>query len=170
MQFLKIFLSTAFAVFFMLNINIAFAGMNIVDSSKSSVFTSSKLSVRPYEGLIQKIAIKHKVPINLAHAVINVESSYNARTKGSSGEIGLMQIKPSTARWLGFNGPVKDLYEPAINLEYGMRYLARAHELSRGDTCRTVLKYNAGHSAKKMNSVSARYCSKVKTYLASLRR
>ncbi|CBI76689.1 Transmembrane protein [Bartonella clarridgeiae 73] len=172
MQFLKIFLSTAFAVFFMLSINIAFAGINVVDSSKNSLFTSykvSKMSVRPYEGLIQKIAIKHKVPINLAHAVINVESSYNASTKGSSGEIGLMQIKPSTARWLGFNGPVKDLYEPAINLEYGMRYLARAHKLSRGDTCRTVLKYNAGHSAKKMNSISARYCSKVKTYLASFK-
>ncbi len=171
MQFLKIFFSTAFAVFFVLNIKIAFAVISIVDSSKNLEFSSSnsKASVRPYEDLIKKIAIKHKVPINLVHAVISVESNYNAHTKGSSGEIGLMQIKPSTARWLGFNGSVKDLYEPAINLEYGMRYLARAHKLSRGDTCRTVLKYNAGHSAKKMNSISARYCSKVKTYLASLK-
>ncbi|WP_455473791.1 lytic transglycosylase domain-containing protein [Bartonella sp. B30(2025)] len=170
MKFLKILLSAACAVFLVIDISIARAVLNTVkDSSENLVSVASKVSARPYESLIKKFANKYNVPVNLAHAVVNVESSYKAYTKGAAGEIGLMQIKPSTARGLGFNGSVKELYDPATNLEYGMRYLARAYQLSGGSTCGTILKYNAGHAAKKMNSTSAKYCSKVKTYLASLK-
>ena len=42
-----------------------------------------------------------------------------------------------------------------------------AHELGGGTTCGTILKYNAGHAAKRMNPVSAAYCSKVKRHLAA---
>ena len=35
-----------------------------------------------------------------------------------------------------------------------------------GSICGTVLKYNAGHYAKRMNKISANYCSKVKRLLA----
>ncbi len=169
MQFLKIFLSAVFAVFFVFDISWAHTVLNVARSSEGTEIITSKIPVRPYEFLIQKIANKYNVPINLAHAVVRVESDYKARTKGAAGEIGLMQIKPSTARGLGFKGSVHDLYDPATNLEYGMRYLARAYKLSAGDTCGTILKYNAGHAAKKMNSISEKYCSKVKTYLASLK-
>ncbi|WP_455478993.1 lytic transglycosylase domain-containing protein [Bartonella sp. B23] len=169
MQFLKIFLSAAFAVFFVFDISFAHIILNVADSKENSGAVASKILSRPYESLIQRFANKYNVPVNLAHAVVRVESNYKARTKGAAGEIGLMQIKPSTARWLGFNGSVQDLYDPAINLEYGMRYLAQAYTLSGGNTCGTILKYNAGHAAKKMNSISAKYCSKVKIYLASLK-
>ncbi|MBB5073167.1 soluble lytic murein transglycosylase-like protein [Bartonella callosciuri] len=169
MRFLKILLNTAFAVFFMFDISRSHAVLNVVDSNESSVTVAAKIPARPYESLIQKVANKYKVPVNLVHAVVRVESNYKARTKGAAGEIGLMQIKPSTARGLGFKGSVQDLYDPATNLEYGMRYLARAYKLSGGNTCGTILKYNAGHAAKKMNSISEKYCSKVKTYLASLK-
>ncbi|WP_156850744.1 lytic transglycosylase domain-containing protein [Bartonella refiksaydamii] len=169
MQFVKILSGAAFAVFFVFNISLARTVLNVGDSNKSSVIIASRISTRPYETLIQKFANKHNVPVNLAHAVVRVESNYKARTKGAVGEIGLMQIKLSTARGLGFNGSVQDLYDPATNLEYGMRYLARAYKLSGGNTCGTILKYNAGHAAKKMNTISAKYCLKVKTYLASLK-
>ncbi|WP_455476474.1 lytic transglycosylase domain-containing protein [Bartonella sp. B17] len=170
MQFLKILLSTACAVSFMINISVARVALNAPEGSDERLTSVvSKTPARPYESLINKLAIKYNVPVNLAHAVVSVESSYKAYIRGAAGEIGLMQIKPSTARALGFSGSVKDLYDPATNLEYGMRYLARAYKLSGGSTCGTILKYNAGHAAKKMNSVSAKYCTKVKTYLASLK-
>lgn len=169
MQFLKILFNTAFAVFFMLEISLAHTVLNVAGSREDTGTVSSKTPVRPYEFLIQKLANKYNVPVNLAHAVVSIESNYKVRIKGAAGEIGLMQIKPSTARGLGFNGTVQDLYDPAINLEYGMRYLAQAYKLSGGNTCKTILKYNAGHAAKKMNSVSAKYCLKVKTYLASFK-
>lgn len=169
MQFLKIFLSAAFAVFFVFVISLTHAVLYIAGSSERAPIIASKAPDRPYESLIQKLANKYNVPVNLAHAVVSVESNYKAGIKGAAGEIGLMQIKPSTARGLGFNGSVQDLYDPETNLEYGMRYLARAYKLSGGSTCGTILKYNAGHAAKKMNSISAKYCLKVKTYLASLK-
>ncbi|WP_375653816.1 lytic transglycosylase domain-containing protein [Bartonella sp. OD88NMGDW] len=169
MQFLKILLNTACAVFFVFDVSWAHSVLNVVESGEASVIVASKIPDRPYEFLIQKLANKYNVPVNLAHAVVKVESNYKAGIKGAAGEIGLMQIKPSTARGLGFSGSVQDLYDPATNLEYGMRYLARAYKLSGGSTCGTILKYNAGHAAKKMNSISAKYCAKVKTYLASLK-
>ena len=76
-----------------------------------------------------------------------------------------MQIKPATARMMGYTGSIKDLYEPETNIKFGMKYLAKAQELSDGTTCGTILKYNAGHAAKRMNPVSKRYCGKVKNIL-----
>ena len=57
--------------------------------------TSLKTSV--YSGLIQTYAKQYGVPVDLAHAVIKVESNFNPKARGSAGEVGLMQIKPATA-------------------------------------------------------------------------
>jgi len=123
---------------------------------------------RPYDAIIRTLANAHHIPVDLVHAVVQIESNYNPNARGTRGEIGLMQILPATARALGFTGPIANLYKPSVNLEYGMRYLSQALKLSNGDTCRTILKYNAGHGASHMNPVSRRYCAKVQTYLASV--
>ena len=107
------------------------------------------------------------MPVNLAHAIVSIESNYRAGVRGGAGEIGLMQIKPATARMMGFRGTVKALYNPDTNLKYGMKYLAGAYKRSGGTICGTVLKYNAGHGAKRMNPISARYCRKAKRILGN---
>lgn len=119
----------------------------------------------PYADLIQQYAKKFGVAVVLADAVIHVESNYNAKARGSAGEIGLMQIKPATARMMGYSGSAKGLYDPATNIRYGMKYLAAAQDLGDGTTCGTILKYNAGHGAERMNPVSKRYCGKVLSYI-----
>ncbi|MBC2860471.1 lytic transglycosylase domain-containing protein [Stappia sp. 28M-7] len=119
-----------------------------------------------YDAMITAEARKHGVPVELAHAVVRVESNYNPRARGRAGEIGLMQIKPQTARGVGFRGSAKALYDPKTNITYGMKYLAGAHKRAGGDVCGTILRYNAGHFAKRMNPVSRRYCGKVKQLLA----
>lgn len=136
-------------------------------ASASETGSPSRSSRVRFENLIEDAAAKHGVPLALAHAVIRVESNYNPGARGSAGEVGLMQIKPATARGLGYRGSVRALYDPATNLEWGMRYLAAAHKLASGDTCGTILRYNAGHFAKRMNPTSKRYCGKVKVILAS---
>lgn len=136
-------------------------------AASSETGNPSRSSRVRFEDLIEDAAAKHGVPLALAHAVIRVESNYNPGARGSAGEVGLMQIKPATARGLGYRGSVKALYDPATNLEWGMRYLAAAHKLASGDTCGTILRYNAGHFAKRMNPTSKRYCGKVKVILAS---
>lgn len=126
-----------------------------------------RYSFLPYSALISKYAKAYGVPVNLAHAVVRVESNFNPKARGSAGEIGLMQIKPATARMMGYKGSAKDLYDPETNIMFGMKYLAAAHDLGGGETCGTILKYNAGHGAKRMNPVSKRYCGKVQAFLSS---
>lgn len=125
-------------------------------------------SNRKYGLLVDRYARAYGVPVELAHAVIKVESNYRPNARGRAGEVGLMQIKPATARMMGYSGSVKALYDPENNIKYGMAYLAKAHKLGGGSTCGTILKYNAGHGARRMNPVSARYCAKVKRHLRGI--
>ncbi|PSM18046.1 lytic transglycosylase [Nitratireductor sp. StC3] len=118
-----------------------------------------------YHGIIARYASSYGVPVSLARAVVRVESNFRANARGKAGEIGLMQIKPATARMMGYRGSTKGLFNPETNIKYGMKYLAKAHKLGGGSTCGTILKYNAGHGAKRMNRISAAYCSKVKRHL-----
>jgi hypothetical protein len=118
-----------------------------------------------YSAIIAQYAASYGVPVSLAHAVIQVESNYRPDARGSAGEIGLMQIKPATARMMGYSGSMQGLFHPETNIKFGMKYLAKAHKLGGGTTCGTILKYNAGHAAKRMNPVSSAYCSKVKRFL-----
>lgn len=128
----------------------------------------NELEGRPFADLIEKEAKAAGVPVSLAHAIISVESNYRVDVTGRAGEIGLMQIKPATARDMGFEGDKNELYNPMVNIKYGMKYLAGAEARGGGTLCGTILKYNAGHYSKRMNPTSARYCEKVKLVLASL--
>jgi len=145
-------------------------------STKRKTSTARKTASKPassgprdvkFASLIHQAAKKHGVPEHIAKAVVQVESNFNPRARGAAGEVGLMQIKPATARGLGYRGSVKALYDPETNIEWGMRYLAGAHQRAGGDLCGTILRYNAGHYAKRMNPISRRYCQKVKIILAS---
>jgi soluble lytic murein transglycosylase-like protein len=120
---------------------------------------------KPFHALIARYAAAEGVPVALAHAIVRHESNYRPNARGRAGEIGLMQIKLKTARGMGYSGSAAELFDPATNLKWGMRYLGRAHDLGGGETCATILRYNAGHGARRMNRVSAAYCSKVKQYL-----
>lgn len=118
-----------------------------------------------YAAIIARYAAANGVPLNLATAVVRVESNFRANARGAAGEIGLMQIKPATARLMGYSGSVKGLYDPETNIKWGMKYLGKAHQLGGGSVCGTILKYNAGHGARRMNPISANYCKKVQRYI-----
>lgn len=120
-----------------------------------------------YGDIIARHAAGNGVPATLAQAVVRVESNFRADARGQAGEVGLMQIKPATARMMGYTGSVKGLYDPETNIKYGMKYLGEAHRLGGGDTCGTILRYNAGHGARRMNRISAAYCAKVKRHLGA---
>lgn len=135
---------------------------------RDSITTASvSRSGGAHQSAVTRYARAYGVPVSLAHAIVRVESGYRANARGGAGEVGLMQIKPSTARMMGYRGSARGLYNPETNLKYGMKYLAQAHRLGGGSVCGTVLKYNAGHGAKRMNPISARYCSKVKRIIRS---
>ena len=133
-----------------------------------SISASQMAGGGQYTAIVARYAASYGVPVSLAKAVITVESNFRPHLVGSAGEIGLMQIKPATARMMGYSGSVKGLFDPDTNIKYGMKYLAMAQDLGGGTTCGTILKYNAGHAAKRMNPVSAAYCGKVKVQMAAL--
>ncbi|MDJ1158622.1 lytic transglycosylase domain-containing protein [Chelatococcus sp. SYSU_G07232] len=121
-----------------------------------------------FRALIAKHAGENSVPFGLADAVVRIESRYNARARNGP-NVGLTQINARTAQALGYRGGAAGLYDPDTNLRYGIRYLAQAYRLAGGETCGTVLRYQAGHGARRMTNAARAYCARVKTHLAELR-
>lgn len=123
------------------------------------VSTVSSHSQLPYDQQVQRAAAHHSVDAELIHRVIAVESRWQARAVGARGEIGLMQIKPSTARSIGFEGTVSELMDPQTNVYYGTKYLRMALDRADGDWCSAVMLYNRGiHSHLRR---SGAYCNSV---------
>ena len=89
-------------------------------------------SPEQYADLIATHAAANGVPVELADAVVRYESNYNPHVTGRAGEIGLMQIKLQTARGLGYHGTRSQLYEPATNIVWVMKYLGQAARLAGG--------------------------------------
>ena len=102
----------------------------------------------------------------LIDAVMAIESNYQVNTMGAAGEIGLMQVLPSTAKLLGFRGDDSELVEAATNIRLGATYLAGAWNLAHGDLCRSLMKYRAGHGEERMTALSIEYCRRVREHLA----
>lgn len=85
-------------------------------------------------------------------SVIQAESSFNPLAKGTSGEIGLMQLMPNTAEWIArsFNikwrGP-KSLKDPETNIRIGAAYLSVLREKFGADGRLYLPAYNMGPTA-----------------------
>jgi soluble lytic murein transglycosylase-like protein len=120
-----------------------------------------------YRALAESEARRAGLPSEIADAVMAVESGYDPRAIGSSGEIGLMQVMPSTARMLGFAGSNEALAAPETNIHYGVTYLARAWRLAGGDLCTAAMKYRAGHGETRFSRLSVDYCLAVRSKLAA---
>jgi soluble lytic murein transglycosylase-like protein len=99
--------------------------------------------------MVEQSARTHAVDPLLVHAVIAVESNYNANAVSSKGAEGLMQLMPPTARMLG----VANSFDPQQNIEAGVRYLKYLQDLYKDDTL-ALAAYNAGPKAvEKFKSV-----------------
>lgn len=120
-----------------------------------------------YRAIIVREAAAAGVPAEVAEAVMAVESGYNAGAIGGDGEIGLMQILPSTARMLGFSGTLAALAVPETNIRYGVMYLAGAWRLAGRDLCTAAMKYRAGHGETRFSHLSVDYCIKVRAQLTA---
>ncbi len=127
---------------------------------------ASSLSGRPlYRQIAGAEAARQGVPFDLVDAVMWVESRYNPAATGGVGEIGLMQLLPSTAHLLGFRGTLRELRWPQTNIRLGTRYLAEAWRLGKRDICTAVMKYRAGHGETRFSVRSVEYCKKVRHHM-----
>ena len=115
--------------------------------------------------LILREAALRGVPPEIADAVAMVETGYRADAVGTSGEIGIMQVMPATARQLGFSGTNDQLFVPETNIALGVAYLSRAWAASGGDICRALMKYRAGLAEELMTPLSSQYCAHAVAWL-----
>jgi soluble lytic murein transglycosylase-like protein len=84
------------------------------------------------------------IPVSLVERVIKRESGGNARAV-HSGNYGLMQIRLSTARAMGYTGSAAGLLDPQTNMTYAVRYLAGAYRAAGGNESRAVALYARGY-------------------------
>lgn len=94
--------------------------------------------------IVDEAAHRLGVPVNIARAIVRIESGGNCRAQSISGAVGIMQTLPATARAMGVTG---DLKRCEIGLEAGMRYLSRIIA-AHGTGCGALSLYNMGEAAR----------------------
>jgi len=111
----------------------------------------------PYLDIVIKAAKEQNFDVELTLAIIKKESTFNPKLKSNAGAIGLMQLLPETAQWLGLKNTSK-LYEPSTNIRYGIKYLRylfdrfaeinpsdlKSEDIERQDVKKVLAAYNAG--------------------------
>jgi soluble lytic murein transglycosylase-like protein len=96
-----------------------------------------------YDAFIKGAAKDATIQAALVRAVIVVESGFNPRAVSKKGAIGLMQLRPATARRYG----VKNIYDPEQNVRAGARYLSDLLARFDSNVELALAAYNAGEEA-----------------------
>lgn len=102
-----------------------------------------------YESIISQYTMEYGLDFYLVAAIIKVESNYDRLAISNKGAIGLMQIKPSTGKWIAEQIGIKDfdeemLYEPEINIKMGCWYLNYLLRYYKGNIQLALAAYNGG--------------------------
>jgi soluble lytic murein transglycosylase-like protein len=113
------------------------------DETVAVLAGSGEFAPPRYGSQILAAARETRVDPALIHAVISVESGYNASARSSAGAVGLMQLMPGTARRYG----VKNRLDPAQNIQGGARYLRDLKLMFDGNLQLVLAAYNAGEMA-----------------------
>lgn len=104
---------------------------------------SAKAPDLDLNSLVRRAASQLDVEPELIHAVIRQESGYDPYAVSHKGAKGLMQLMPATAKRFG----VKDVFDPAENVQGGVKYLRQLLDRYDGDRRLALAAYNAGEGA-----------------------
>ena len=110
----------------------------------SALFPASAADLKKlYDPIVQRVSRAYGVDAGLIHAVIRAESNYDSFALSEKGAMGLMQLMSETASQYG----VKNVFDPAQNIEGGTRYLKDLIQLYSCETQLVLAAYNAGQEA-----------------------
>ncbi len=94
----------------------------------------------PYGEIILKESADNELPPELVAAVVKTESDFRPRLVSNRNAHGLMQIIPSTGRFMG----ARDLFNPHDNIRTGTKYLRYLYDRYDGNRTMTLAAYNGG--------------------------
>ena len=123
---------------------------NTVERSSLEKYTKDYTGQQSYENLlagaekysteIAKAAKTYNIPEKLIASVMKQESNFNVSAKSTAGASGLMQLMPSTARYLGVN----DTLDPEQSIMGGAKYLRQLLDQFDNNVETALAAYNAG--------------------------
>lgn len=100
----------------------------------------------PYNDQFERFSSRSKVDKTWAYAISRRESSFASDAHSSAGAIGLMQLLPSTARYVNKGSVSRNqLKKPHINIRLGTQYLKYLKKKSKGNEVIATASYNAGY-------------------------
>lgn len=105
--------------------------------------TDPKERIEKFKGLIEIKAKKHGLDPNLLAGLVRQESNFNPYAVSHCGAMGLGQLMPETARYLG----VVDPFNASQNLEGAAKYLKQMLDKFDGNVSKALAAYNAGPGA-----------------------
>lgn len=111
---------------------------------------------------IRPAAQEHGVSESLLMAMAFVESSYRPWVESSSGALGLLQVKPTTAEWIlakSGRDPRGDLLDPYHNAQVAALYFRYLED--RFGTMGAIQAYNIGPGAYSRGGRAEGYLAKV---------
>ncbi|MHB8066924.1 MAG: lytic transglycosylase domain-containing protein [Desulfobaccales bacterium] len=110
----------------------------VVGVGKGPVMAEARALVEP---IIQEASRNFALPATLIRAVIKVESNFATWAVSPKGAMGLMQLMPATAAFLGVQQP----FDPRENIFGGCRYLRMLVDFFGGSLQLALAGYNAGY-------------------------
>ena len=108
--------------------------------SESAVLPSFSRNRNAYDDLIAGASSAYGVEQGLVKAIMHTESGFNPGARSPVGAQGLMQLMPATARRFF----VSDSYDPAQNINGGVRYLNFLLKRYNNNQELAIAAYNAG--------------------------
>lgn len=124
----------------------------IFEYTKEHLPKSHRKEYRKVAQTIIDEALKFEFDPVFLLSVIQGESSFNPRMIGGVGEIGMMQIRPTTAKWIAgmygfqFKGR-QSLFDPVTNIKIGAAYLDYLRDKFDSHAQLYLAAYNMGQRA-----------------------
>lgn len=99
----------------------------------------------PYQHEVLVAARHNRLNPLLVAAVIRTESSFRPHVESRRGAVGLMQLMPSTGRWIQTKmGASGNLWDPRVNVAVGAWYLRYLLNRYHGHVKLALAAYNSG--------------------------